>query len=291
MFDRLAFLLAETWHGIRRHPTMAFASVTTIAITLFLLGGLALLYVQINAFAVGLTGKFEMRAFAVDGTSRPEISNMARQMREIPGVKTVAWIPRDKAWERERQNYPAAVTEGIENPLPDAFKITLSDLKASDGVVEALQRVPNIDREAGIQYLKAEQQFVEQSRSLLAWLAWALGGLLTLTSGILIYNSIRMSIHSRRREMRVMRLVGASRISVNTPFVLEGLVQGAAGGLLAALLLFASYGAIIDRLTTLSLLSAAPPFPLGFALGTLAGIGAAYGAFCSVIALFMPQKP
>jgi len=290
VLDNLWFMLGEAVVGMRRNFTMTFAAISTSAVALFLLGGLAYVYLGLDRLGDSVTGKFEMRVYLVDKTKPGAISGIAKTMRAMPGVRDVAWIPKDKAWKRERLKYPAAITEGLENPIPDAFKVTLSDLKRSDDVVASILRIPEVDKDRGVEYLKAEQQFVEQMRGLVRWIGSALGALLLLTSGILIYNAIRLAVLSRRLEVRIMELVGASRLTIRVPYLIEGVIQGSLGGIFATLLLLGCQRTLESRLHALSALDSLPPFPLPLCLHILVAVGAGYGYLCSLLALNLAPK-
>jgi cell division transport system permease protein len=291
VIDRIAFIFGEALQAIRRNLTMTYAAIVTVALALFLMGGIGYLYWHLDRFSDSLTGRFEMRAYLDDTAPRAAIGSTAKRLREIPGVRQVQWIPRDKAWQRERLKYRPEVTAGLENPLPEAFKVLLTDLNEADRVAKRIRELPHIDPERPVDYLRDEQAAIAQVRSFLRWLASSLGALLVLTSGILIYNAIRLAVFSRRREARVMRLVGASRFTVQIPYVLEGVFYGAVGGGLATLLLFACQRAIEGRLLAQTAFGALPPFPVGTLLPLLMAVGATYGLLCSLVALRLPMKP
>jgi len=270
---------------------MTYAAVATIALTLFLFGGVGYGYYHLERFSTSLTGKFEMRAYMIDGVTKAQVSATAKALREIDGVASVNWIPRDKAWERYQKQFKPEVTAGLENPLPEAFKIILKDLQKADRVAQSVKELPGMDPERGVEYLRDEQRLLEQFRGFLNWLATGLGGLLLLTSGILIYNAIRLAAFSRRREARVMALVGASRFSVRAPYLIEGALYGILGGVLATCLLVGGHRAIEVRLIEVTTLGALPAFPLWPALGLLTAVGLIYGVICSYIAILVPMKP
>jgi cell division transport system permease protein len=291
LLDRISFILGEAFEAIRRNLTMTYAAIATVALTLFLFGGVGYSYFHLNKLSESLTGKFEMRAYMVDGAKIPQVQATAKAIREIPGVAVVNWIPKDRAWEREKAKYKPEVTDGIENPLPEAFKIILSDLKRADSVAASIRALPNLDPKRGVEYLRDEQRLLEQTRSFLNWLATGLGGLLLLTSGILIYNAIRLAVFSRRREARVMMLVGASRFSVRVPYLIEGFIYGTVGGILATGMLYAAQRAIESRLLDQTAFAGLPPFPILPGLALLSIVGAVYGLVCSYIAILVPMKP
>jgi len=86
--------------------------------------------------------------------------------------------------------------------------------------------MPEVAPEGGVVYLKAEQNFLEKTLYFIRWLGLVFGGLLFLTGGILIYNAIHMAVLARRVEIRIMRLVGASQLTIRIPFLIEGLCKG-----------------------------------------------------------------
>jgi cell division transport system permease protein len=288
MFDRIGFVIGEAFIALRRNGFMVFAAVTTIAVALFFLGGITVVYRQATEYSKTLPGRFEMRVFLKEGVDFTVVKNTADAMRKIPGVKEVTWIDRRAAWKKEQIDHPEQ-TEGIENPFPEAYKIILSDLEKGEKVAETIQKLPNVDPKEGVQFMRREQQIVDQVLKFMQWLA-GLGLLLLLTAGILIFNAIRMTILSRRLEIRIMELVGASPFTVRVPFVLEGFVQGVVGGGFAALLLVATQVVLQKRLLQIDPAFVLPPVPLGQLTLVLAALGGAYGVVCSWIAVRVPMR-
>ena len=288
MIDRLAFIIGEGLVGFRRNGFMAFAAISTIAISLFMLGGLGYLYVRVDQFSHTFISKFEIRVFLKDGTDFSAIHKTADAIRALRGVSDVSHIPRDKAWALEKSKNPD-MTTGIDNPFPDQFKVVLNDLKRGDDVAEAIRKMPAVMPVEGVQYLKREQNFVDQSLGFLRWLS-SLGILLFITAGILIYNAIRLAVISRRLEIRVMQLVGASSVTVQGPFVLEGVIQGLVGGLFASALVYVAQSIVLRRLEAVDAAIHAAPFPTTFMFCLLCGVGCAYGIICSLIAVKVPWR-
>ncbi len=281
--DRALFILAEAATALRRNLGMTFAAVSTVALSLFVLGGLALSYLAVADYAGGLPGRFEMRAYMRDDATPAEVSLAARRIRALPGVASAAWIPRAASWRRFSEENPALV-EGLENPFPEGFRIVLNDLARADAVARRVAEIPEMDP-AGVRYPKDEGRLAESALRVLRWLGATVGALLALTAGILVFNAIRLALLSRRVEIRVMRLVGAPSYVVLSPFLIEGLVQGAVGGLLAALMLRSAHIVLAGFVRSLSNLSTLPAFP-NAAMPALAALGGAYGLLCSALALF-----
>lgn len=288
MRDRIQFLLSEALIALRRNGLMTFAAISTSAVALFLLGGLGYVYLRVSTFATGVSGRFEMRVWLRDTAAKDDVTKIAKQIRAIPGVKEARWIPKEIEWKKQKLENPDA-TEGLENPFPHSYKVILVNLSDAGQVAAKIQAIPLVEKN-GVRYLKDEQEFMDQMLRLLRWLGGGLGALLLVTAGILIYNAIRLTILARRREIRIMELVGASHFTVRMPFVIEGMVQGAVGGAFASLLILAAQAAVEQQMRSLLATAALPKFPLWTAMFVLSVLGASFGAVCSALALREPLK-
>ncbi len=290
MIDRLSFLTGEALTALRRNYTMTFAAIITAAVSLFLIGGLGYVYMRTTEYARSLTGRFEMRVILKDGTTPAQISDTANTIRLIEGVKEVFWIPKEKAWARDKSKFPD-LTEGVENPYPDAFKVTLTDVHGGELIATKIHSLPAVaSGDEGVQYLKDVQRFVDDGLHTLRWVGGAVGGLLFVAAGLLIYNAIRLTVLARRLEIRVMQLVGASRFTIRVPFLIEGIVQGALGGLVAGGLLLLANNAFAAFLVSRSAFASLPPFPFWQLTSILCACGALYGFLCSNLAVHTPLK-
>lgn len=284
MLDRLGFVIGEAFSALKRNVFMTFAAVSTVAVSLFLLGGLGYSYLRAVDYARTIPGKFDMRVFLRSGATRQTVSDAAAKIRLIPGVASVRWIPREKAWEKEQHDDPA-LTAGLDNPYPDGFKVTIKSLSAGDSVAKQLSALPEIDPDPGVVYLKQEQHLIDDGLQVMRWLGLFIAGLLFVTAGVLIFNAIKLTITNRRREIRIMQLVGASPFTVKTPFVIEGVIQGVLGGSVAALMLCGAQNVFQQFLLTLSSTSRLQAFPALDAVLILGGAGGLYGLICSSLAV------
>jgi cell division transport system permease protein len=287
-FDRIEFLVSEAFVALRRNGWMTFSAVATVTVALYLLGGLGYAYFSVVKYAQVLPSKFEMRVFLRENTSSDEINLAAEKIKQIRGVKTVEWLSKDAMWEKQKQEMPE-VTEGLDNPLLDAYKITLSDLRQAKVVAEKIKAEPVVDQE-GVAYFDEEHQLISDILELIKKLGIVLGGLMLLTSGILIYNTIRLTILARSREFRIMQLLGANYSTVLTPLLIEGLLQGVAGGLISALLLMSSHMSLANMLNSFSALDKLGEFPTSMACAFLSAVGALYGLICSLFSVAEARK-
>lgn len=282
MLDRISFVFGEAIIALRRNSFMTFSAITTVAIALYLLGGLGYLYIRVDEATRSIGSKFEMYVFLKPGTDFKGITDTAEGMRKLPGVGVVSWMPKDKQWALLKQQEPD-VTSGIdENPLPDGFKVTLTDLSKADQVADSIKALPAVQPDR-VQHFGEEERLVNGILDLIRWLSSA-GILLLGIAGILIFNTIRQAILSRRTEIRIMRLVGASRPMVAIPFLLEGLFQGVIGGALASGAVWIT-NRMISVWTAEKLNTPLPEFPSRMILLIFAVAGAGYGVICSGLAL------
>lgn len=288
MFDRLTFILGEALVSIRRNFGMVLLGILTVCVCLYITGGLTLTYLGIVKYGQGLSDRFEMRVYLKDGTSKYQISDLAKKIRTMDGVATVNWIPRDLAWAKMQKENPE-LTKDLDNVLPDSYKVVLRDLEKSDQIAKTIQDMPDV-MPNGVNYLRNAQRQVEESLKFLKWIGLVAGGLLALVSGVLIFTVVRLTAISRRLELRIMNLVGASYTTIYAPLLMEGMFQGLVGGLVASLLLQLSYQQLDKAVRSYQFLQALPPFPSNQVIPACVAAGGLYGLLCSILALTNLQR-
>ena len=230
MLDRIEFLVGEALNALRRNIWMTFAAITTSAVALFLLGGLGIIFLAFSNFMTDLGKKAEMKVMLSDKVSDKDAQKLGDNILKIDGVSSIEFVSREKGLKEMLAQNPDLDVEGLEidNPLPNSYVVRVKDLKTFENVADRLQKLPEVEPN-GVKFPKEEKNFLADSIRVFQWLGLVLGSLMLLTSGVLIYNTIRMSVVSRRREIRIMQLVGATRFIVWAPMLLEGIIQGAFG--------------------------------------------------------------
>lgn len=288
MFDRIEFLISEAFVALRRNTWMTFAAITTATTALFLLGGLTFVFLTISKSANDLQQRIEIRVFMKEGAEKDAISQAIQKIAQIPSVKEATLIPRDVAWKEYKAKFPDIV-EDLENPLPDSIRVRITSATSAPDIARRIQAMPGVEPN-GVRYMDEARQVVSDSLKTLRWLGISLGVVMLLTAGILIYNTIRMTIVARRREIRIMHLVGATRFTIATPMVIEGVVQGAIGGLVAAGLIWACHTGFQRLLSDLAVTARLDAFPVSTWVIALAVAGSTYGLICSSFAMRDPRK-
>lgn len=293
MLDRLEFILSEALISLRRNTWMTFASVTTSAMALFLLGGIGMIYISLANYAAGLEKSFEMRVLMKDNPTPDDISSLQKKLEAMPEVSSVTFKSKAEVWKTFKEQNPGVVqdvAQDLDNPLPDTYILNLKDLKEAPKIAKVIEKFPEVATKNGVNWLPDVQKFLEQTMGTLRWLGIVLGGLMIATGGILIYNTIRLTMLARRREIRIMELVGATKAMVITPLLLEGATQGFFGALLASLVLMVGYGVVVKTLEVFNPLHNPDPFPFTSVILILGAIGILYGLLCSSIAIREPKQ-
>jgi cell division transport system permease protein len=268
---RPIFFLREALRGLRRSSAPALAALLTVLLTALVLG----VFIPIVQATTGTANEVRSRVvvdvYVSDSAGREETAGLRRALLATSNVESVEFISKGEALSRAEAKNPKAFREGAEllgsNPLPASFRVTPQDPDRIQEIVDGL--VPNgRPRIAAIDEVRNREEETDKILSatgLVKGLTAALAGLLVLASVALVANTIRLSVFARRREVEVMKLVGATNWFIRWPFVIEGMIVGFFGGLLAVLLLTVAKETFIDPLSEDFALLAAPDtidFPL-----------------------------
>lgn len=241
------FFLRETFINVRRNGLMSLAAVSTVVVSLSILGSFLLAIVNLDAMASDMARKVEITMFFLKPVSKIGAERARKQVLEIRGVKEVQFVSRREALNRLKERLEGQIDfSDIEksNPLPDSLEVRVFDPDQVGNVVTQLKRmqppagVPGFDTP---QYgKKYAQRILHFSRAVKA-LGMFTAALLSLSILVIINNTIRLTIFARRREIRIMQLVGATNWFIRVPFLMEGILHGFIGSALASLLLLCGY--------------------------------------------------
>lgn len=290
MLDRLEFLLSEAFIALRRNTWMTFAAVTTVAMALYLLGGLGYGFLKVNSFLGGLEKNFSVRVFLKDGVTEAQIKETDRKLRGLDGVKEVVFVSKERALKQFKVENPDIPVEGIGNPLPNMFQVSLINVKDAEKIADEARKISTVDPNDGVKYSSEYKSFLETLLRQVNVVGLALGIVMLATGGILIYNAIRLTILARRREIAIMQLVGATRRTVWGPLLIEGVVQGAVGGVFASLFLWATLLILANYVPQLTATQRFDVLPYTVVLMYLLPAGAVYGFVCSMLAVREPRR-
>jgi cell division transport system permease protein len=224
-------------------------AVITISVALVLVGAFGLLVSNMEALLDEFGDALHVTAFLEEGLNDDQRRELAVLAGTVEGVESVRLVSKEEALERFRRGVGrgAALLEGLgENPLPASLEITLNTEERSAAGLERVES--SLDGLPGIADLTSAHGWVEgylRAVALIRGVGFGLGGILALATLLIVSNTIRLAVLSRRDELEILSLVGASRAFVNAPFLIEGAVQGAVGGALAVLVLFALFHLVL----------------------------------------------
>lgn len=279
----LPFLLREALVNLTRHGMMTAAAISTLAAALVLCGSFALLSMQVLHIARRQIDAFEMRVFCRPQTSAEGLADIRSRLVRLPGVRKVEFVPKEAAFADQVAGMPIDA-DSVPNLFPHTYVVRFDDVSQA-GRSAAVVRGWHGDVD-GVDVMEEEMATAVRIAGFLGKLGAATG--LALLSGALlvVMNTIRLSVHDRRREIQVMRIVGATSTFIRLPMVLEGMLHGIAAGVLATGLLWGADRAVRILLEGIPLLAGGlKPFDLAsISLWLVAG-GMAVGASGSLIAL------
>jgi len=259
---KLGFFLRESLRTMRRNAVPSFAAMASVLVTMLVLG----VFIPIVQATTGAANEIRSRVLVdvyMKATSRPD--DLARVgfllTHKTAHVKRIEFVSKQQAYAQQRKQNPEAYALLGSNPLPDTFRITPDKADNVGAIKNELAPPGRPVADAAIDQVRDQkdqtQKILSATRVVKLTMA-VLAVLLIVASVLLISNTIRLSLFARRREIEVMKLVGATDWFIRWPFVIEGLCLGALGGTLAVVLLAVGKITLIDPLTHDFALIAAP---------------------------------
>lgn len=234
------YFAKEASIGLSRNGLMTLATIITITLSLIILGSFYIVIVNTNFLMDMAKGVLELRVYLEDGADPYYLQS---KIIEYQGVKDVTYIPKEKGAEWLEKNLGVkGLFETTENPLPNMINIKLQD----DAKVKTLAK--KVETLEGVDEVEYGETFVE-AMLIIVQIVWALGiSLVTIICVVVLYiivNTIRITVFARRKEIEIMKLVGATDWFIRWPFMIEGIMLGMIGSVIALLLLSKGYSVLI----------------------------------------------
>ena len=255
--SRLTFFLGEAYRALRRNAAPSLAAIVTIAVTVLLIGVLVPVLDASGSKTDDVRSQLELKVFLFDDATNNEISNLQDKIGAIPHVENVEYVSPGAALKilEDRLQDKSLLDQLNSNPLPPAFNVKVDNPDNLESVQTALSPPDSTGKPQPIsaaidEILTGEQtQQIREVTGAVKILLAVIAVLLAIASVFLVGNTIRLSIYARRREVEVMQLVGATNWFIRWPFVIEGLVVGLFGALIAVGILFLGKVTIVDPLS------------------------------------------
>jgi len=275
------YFFGQAWQSLLRNRLLSFATVSTVAISILILGFAVLLTINAGEFMEHLESDVEIVAYLDNDMTSTQITDIKQELKSITGVESVIFFSRDRALEKLQdsfggKDYDLKDTLG-KNPLPHSYEIKAQDPHAVPLIAEKVKKID------GIYKVNYGQGVVERLFKVTQWvriISMVFIVLLIVAAVFLIATTIRLAIFARRKEIYLMKLIGSTDWFIRWPFFIEGVFLGAIGGLISIAVLAAGYGSLINRMNTLFFLPLVtnPQTLTNVYLGLLVG-----GAFLGII--------
>lgn len=258
--EKFLYFLNQCRLNFKSNPVISGASTVIIALSLFIFGMFLIIYLNFQKVSERWGRKVRVDVYLVDDIDTEVTNSLEVKIKNLDGVESVEYVSADSALEEFRHMIgdDELLKELETNPLPASFKVQVKKEYRNPSYLKELAE--KIEKLTGVEQVRYGAEWVEKFDALLKifkLLGLVIGAILSLSSLLIISNTIRLTIYSRKEEIEIMRLVGATESFIRIPFYLEGTVQGFAAGIIAMILWRLVYMAILVK--------------LDFTLGTLGG--------------------
>ena len=287
--NTITYFIVDALKSIKRNITVSFAAMLTVLVTFFVLGTFTLVGLNFNKTIEDVADKIEIKVYLQDDIKLVNQREVEIKLAEQEGVKAVTYESKDEAFTKLKKDLEgnSGMLEGYSlenNPLASSYIVTLEDASYAGDVSKAVEDM------TGVESITNQQELIEKISNVVDFVQ-ILGVVLFFVfigvSIFLIMNTIKLAVYSRRREVGIMKFVGATDWFIRWPFVIEGMIIGAVGSLLATAILYFIYRGVFGFIASNLLI--ANLVPVSFVLTTLLGGfllgGIVVGAIGSIAAL------
>ncbi|GIF07129.1 permease-like cell division protein FtsX [Actinoplanes siamensis] len=284
---RVKYVLNEVLVGLWRNVTMTVAMIITMSVSLTMLGASVLMYLQVDRMKDFYYGEIEVSIFLADNVTEGQIAAIEGKIKSDPLVKESNHETKEQALERFKvlyQDSPDFVAAVNADSLPESFRVKLKNPEDYDSFAKSL------DGEPGVQRIIDQRELLQKVFNIfnsVQLMSLVVAAVMAFAALLLVGNTIQVAAYSKRREVAVMKLVGASNWFIQAPFVLEAVVAGLIGAILGFVALFIGKIVLLDnKLQALTaILTPVPNGNVWLMLPLLAGVGALVSAVTAWVTL------
>ncbi|MGN1411419.1 MAG: permease-like cell division protein FtsX [Oscillospiraceae bacterium] len=248
--SNLIYLIKQGLINIKKNFMMAFASICVISVSLILVGFSTLVVVNLNRLIGGVEDTNEIEVFLNDDVTNNNIIELGNKILAMDNISAVTFYSKEEAL----QNYIDTMdgfeevfdSLGNDNPLPDTYRVKVKDISKLNQTVNELNSLKSIYK------VKAPYDFANmltQLKKTISIISTALFIALTLVCMVIIYNTTKASVLLRKKEINIMKYVGATNIFIRIPFFIEGFATGLLGGLISLIVTWIGYKSLMDIVT------------------------------------------
>ncbi|HMM48899.1 MAG TPA: permease-like cell division protein FtsX [Miltoncostaeaceae bacterium] len=254
---RPRFFLAEAWRSIRANAAVSIAATVTVLIAVFVLGAFIPSFLYVQNSVDNQKNKIDVAVYISDGATPAQTKALKARidgLKQSGMVSEATYVSKDDALREMRKRVdPALLAEMTTNVLPASYDLKLANPDNAAEVAKRLAGLRGLAKDVGdpgtpgISYGSETADKLLRAAKFIQWAGLALISILLIASILLIGNTIRLSIFARRREVEVMKLVGATNWFIRWPFVIEGIICGLAGAVASVALLYAVKVGVVDQ--------------------------------------------
>ncbi len=254
MLNSFGYFLRETAHSLIHNKFMAIASVLTVTLSMFILGVFLAVVLNMNHMAGYLESQVEMSVYLKDGLTTEQVMGVGQRLKALPDLSDLSFTNKDQAMEefRERLGDQAAILDAVNgNPLPSSYRLSFI---RPDSLKEAAAQVSQYAEVESVQY---GQDIIEQLYKVSQAIRVSGIILIVFLAGaelFIISNTIRLTVFARRREIQIMKYVGATNGFIRWPFLFEGMIIGLVGSGIASAVLWELYKVMLNEAAAAGLL-------------------------------------
>lgn len=285
--ERIKFFLGEAFGSLRRNYFMTIAAVLTVLLCMTVLGVVLVFASNVDALLKELKSKVEITVYLVDSVTAEQVEKMQEEILSWEEVKDSRFISKDEALQILKEQFkdsPEVIESMSGNPLPASFEISLKDPEQADVVAARFAGRPEVEE---VRYGRELAERIFRVTNVARNVMLIFIGLLGVVGVLLIGNTIRLSIFARRREVEIMKLVGATNWFIRWPFIIEGMTVGLLGAALAVVVVTLGSNFVMSRIreTLVFMSTAFQTIPMWQIAGILLLAGAVIGALGSGLGL------
>ena len=247
-FNVISYLLKEGIQNLFKNKKSTISCLMIMIATMLIFGLFFVIGENINAFVKSVADAQGIRVFVLNTATDEEIEQVGKDILEIDGVRDAKYISKEEGLETMREKFGDELMAGYieRNIFPASYEVTLTDLELNNSVQESLRQIPNVDD------IRSSNPTIEQIIRLakgVKIVTWVILVLLIIISTAIIANTIKLTVHARRKEISIMKYVGATNSFIRWPFLVEGIIIGVLAGLISVGIIGLSYTYIAGRLS------------------------------------------
>lgn len=238
--SRIGYLTKEGFRNIRVNHLMSIASIAVLMSCLVMMGAAFMVIVNVNNVMSEIESQNVVMVYLKDEVQGEAVTEMREKITLMQNVKKCEFVDKETAFKQQLEDLDTDATyfEGVENPLPDLFKVSVSDMTKFDKTVAELKTLDGVD---SVRDNREIAQTLVKIRQTIFYVSIGVIAVLLLISLFIIANTVRITMYSRRLEINIMKSVGATNWFIRWPFMVEGMVLGAISGILSLAVVWGLY--------------------------------------------------